>query len=88
MASEIFTKLETPPEYRGGPAEAYAIEVSRWVKKYHLMLVPQLKDALQRLANINGVATLTQSISNPPTQGEVQAIQAKINEVINAAVGT
>jgi hypothetical protein len=30
------------------------------------------------------VATLTQSISNPPTQAQVQAIQNKLNELINA----
>lgn len=41
-------------------------------------------------AAINGtavnpsVATLTQSISNPPTQAQVQAIQNKLNELINA----
>jgi hypothetical protein len=30
------------------------------------------------------VNTLGQSISNPPTQAQVQAIQNKLNELINA----
>jgi hypothetical protein len=30
------------------------------------------------------VATLTQTISNPPTQAQVQAIQTKLNELITA----
>jgi hypothetical protein len=30
------------------------------------------------------VANLVQTISNPPTQAQVQAIQNKINELINA----
>ena len=30
------------------------------------------------------VSTLGQSISNPPTQAQVQAIQNKLNELINA----
>jgi hypothetical protein len=30
------------------------------------------------------VAVLSQSISNPPTQAQVQAIQNKLNELINA----
>lgn len=33
---------------------------------------------------IAAIAHLTQAISNPPTQAEVQAIQAKINELIAA----
>lgn len=31
---------------------------------------------------IEAVADLTQSISNPPTQAEVQAIQDKVNELL------
>ena len=33
---------------------------------------------------IVAVADLTQTISNPPTQAEVQAIQNKINELLQA----
>lgn len=35
-------------------------------------------------SNTNGVATLGLSISDPPTQGEVQAIADKLDELINA----
>ena len=34
--------------------------------------------------NTDGVATLVQTISNPPTQVQVQAIQNKLNELIVA----
>ena len=34
--------------------------------------------------NTDGVATLVQTISNPPTQAQVQAIQNKLNELITA----
>jgi hypothetical protein len=35
-------------------------------------------------AALAGVTTLVQTISNPPTQAQVQAIQNKLNELINA----
>lgn len=35
-------------------------------------------------SNSNGVATLGMSISDPPSQGEVQAIADKLDELINA----
>jgi hypothetical protein len=35
-------------------------------------------------ANSNGVGTLGMAISDPPTQGEVQAIADKLDELINA----
>jgi hypothetical protein len=34
--------------------------------------------------NTDDVATLVQTISNPPTKAQVQAIQNKLNELINA----
>lgn len=37
------------------------------------------------ISNIADIAPLTQAISNPPSQAEVAAIQAKLNEVILAA---
>ena len=42
-----------------------------------------------RAMSASSVAGLTQAISNPPTQAQVQAIQAKLNELIatlNAAL--
>ena len=35
-------------------------------------------------ANSNGVQTLPITVSNPPTQGEVQAVVDKLNELIGA----
>jgi hypothetical protein len=34
-------------------------------------------------SNTNGVATLGMVVSDPPTQGEVQAIADKLDELIN-----
>lgn len=43
-----------------------------------------LYNALQTTsANSNGVSTLGISITDPPTQSEVQAIVSKIDELIN-----
>jgi hypothetical protein len=35
-------------------------------------------------ANSNGVATMGLTVSDPPTQGEVQTIADKLDELINA----
>jgi hypothetical protein len=34
--------------------------------------------------NVDSVGTLTQTVSNPPTQAQVQAIQDKLNALITA----
>ena len=34
--------------------------------------------------NADGVTTLTLTISNPPTQAQLQAVVAKLNELITA----
>jgi hypothetical protein len=43
-----------------------------------------LDTAINGTAVNPSVTTLSQSISNPPTQAQVQAIQNKLNELINA----
>src|SRR5262244_3325376 len=43
-----------------------------------------LNNAIAGTAVNPAVSTLGQSISNPPTQAQVQAIQNKLNELINA----
>ena len=43
-----------------------------------------LNTAINGTAVNPNVATLVQTISNPPTQAQVQAIQNKLNELINA----
>lgn len=85
-AAEQKTNLETPPEYRGGQsAEAYCQAVARWALRYHLTLNPILQTAMQLRADIDDLGQLSQTISNPPTQAEVQAVQDKLNAVIAAA---
>jgi len=44
----------------------------------------QLINSIEGTAVNPAVSTLGQSISNPPTQAQVQAIQNKLNELINA----
>ena len=85
MAAEQFTELKPPPEYRGGPAESYVFELFRWLQTYHLTLEPLVKQCIQLKADISGLGKLTQSITSPPTQAEVQAIQAKLNAIIEFA---
>jgi hypothetical protein len=43
-----------------------------------------LDGAISGTAMNPAVNVLSQSISNPPTQAQVQAIQNKLNELINA----
>lgn len=43
-----------------------------------------LTNAINGTAQNPSVTTLSQSISNPPTQAQVQAIQNKLNELITA----
>jgi hypothetical protein len=43
-----------------------------------------LQSAINGTAVNPSVTTLSQTISNPPTQAQVQAIQNKINELITA----
>jgi len=44
----------------------------------------QLITSIEGTAMNPNVNTLSQSISNPPTQAQVLAIQNKLNELINA----
>ena len=84
-AARQVTNLQQPPEYRGQKAGDYCREIARWALRYHETLNPQLEQAQQLLAEIAALAPLTQTIDNPPTQAQVQAIQAKVNEIIVAA---
>jgi hypothetical protein len=40
--------------------------------------------AANSAANVDGMTTLSQTISNPPTQAQVLAIQTKLNDLIVA----
>lgn len=53
--------------------------------------IPQIEEDLFRWAeplaqiaiDMSNVSTVSQAITNPPTQAEVQNIQAKLNEILN-----
>ena len=47
-------------------------------------LCDDLNSQLVNKVDVPAVTTLSQTISNPPTQAQVQAIQNKLNEVILA----
>ena len=51
----------------------------------NMMTPDDITDAIGTLSasNVNTVQTLTLTISNPPTQAQVQAILAKLNDLIN-----
>lgn len=86
-ATEQFTELQPPPDKRGSTDDAL-VELMDWAQRYHQTLEPQIKDLKQRMAEIAALAQLTQTISNPPTQAQVEAVQAKVNAVIAAAAET
>lgn len=86
-AAEQFTELQPPP-HRQGAIDQSLIELFDWVHRYHMTLEPLVKDLMQRTAEIAALAELTQSITDPPTQAEVQAVQAKVNAIIAAAAST
>lgn len=81
----VKTNLQTPPEYRGGNAEPYVRLLYNWVLRYHMTLEPLVQEAAQLKADIAALSQLTQTITNPPTQAEVEAIQTKLNALIALA---
>lgn len=54
---------------------------------YDRQFLAMLQQFVDRIAAIGKVDDLSQSISDPPTQLEVQTIQTKINEILEAARG-
>jgi hypothetical protein len=60
------------------------IPASLGLGREHLALLQQFAD---RIAAIGEVDDLGQTISNPPTQAQVQAISDKIDELLEAARG-
>lgn len=81
----ITTELKPPPEWRGGKAEAYVDRLYKWALLYHSTLEPLVRAAAQLKQDIDDLGELTQTITNPPTQSEVEAIQTKLNAIIAAA---
>jgi hypothetical protein len=62
----------------GPPGEVTQAQLGTELNQAMLNTLPQTS------ANSNGVSTLGGTISNPPTQAEVQENRDKINELINA----
>lgn len=86
-AATQYTELQPPPDMRGTP-EQFLTELLDWAQRYHRTLEPLVRDLKQRLAEVAALTALTQTISSPPTQAEVEAVQAKINAIIAAAAET
>lgn len=76
--------IQPPPRLssRGGVENTQAL--LDWAYSMYQVLESEQK-VLTRLNEIAAVSKLDQTISATPTQAEVQAIQTKINELIDAA---
>lgn len=83
-AAAQFTELQPPPEFRGETV-GYCRELADWSLRYHLTLEPMVQALKQQMAEIAALTQLTQTISSPPTQAQVEAVQAKVNAIIAAA---
>lgn len=80
----IKTELQPPPDYRGN-TESYCRELNNWAMRFYETLQPLVQQAAQLREDISVLGELTQTVSDPPTQSEVQAVQDKLNAVIAAA---
>lgn len=84
------TTLPEPPTRRMRNEQQFLSAVETWMR--HLYEIVQVEGGvLERLTTLEAVrtkakdvASLTQSVSSPPTQAEVQAIQATVNELLEA----
>lgn len=72
-----------PPRQTGNPKKDAGI-MQEYVAGLFQGLITEGR-ILDRVDAISQIETLNQTISNPPTQGEIIALQAKINEIITAA---
>lgn len=57
--------------------------LSAWARDWYRIRVMSQRIAA-RIDAVKTVGVLSQTISNPPTQAEVQALQDKVNAIINA----
>lgn len=74
----------TPPRLTGDPSTDIA-SLQTWAYALYQDLVVEQR-VVQKLDAIAALGTLTQTISNPPTQAEVQAVQDKLNAIIEAVI--
>lgn len=54
---------------------------------YNREFLSMLQQFADRIAAIGQVDDLSQTISNPPTQAQIQTLQAAVNEILEAARG-
>lgn len=81
MMPEVTTSPK-PPAYTGDVKQDIK-NISGWVRDWYRVRVANQRIAA-RLDAAKALDPLTQTISNPPTQTEVQAVQDKINQLIQA----
>ena len=81
------TAFRSPPRLTGDDAGDL-----RSIHNWQQQLFNDVNNAVNaiegQLAAIAALGALTQTISNPPTQDEVTAVQTKVNEIIAAATST
>lgn len=65
--------------------DARLSEIYSYLETFHRAVGSKVLEYDAILVAIAEVTLLTQAITDPPTQAEVQAVQAKINEIISAA---
>lgn len=82
MAREAVASPQ-PPRHTGNLKEDN-YNLFKWLNDWFRVRVIQQRTTA-RMDSIKAIEPLTQTISSSPTQAEVQAIQAKINEIISAA---
>lgn len=86
------TAVPTPPQIKrpiigsDGRLDASAVvEAIRTLQNYQQQAYNATRQSVIAVSAIAQLDALTQGISDPPTQAEVAAIQAKVNEIIVAA---
>jgi oligoendopeptidase F len=72
-----------PPRYSEKVAEDLR-NIYLWAHQWFKATVIEQRLA-SRIDKVAAITTLTQTISASPTKAEIEAIQAKINEIINAS---
>lgn len=82
MAEPSNSTTPTPPRLTGNPKNDNQAIVD-WAFELYKNIVIETR-IVQKLNAIQSVDLLTQVIDNPPTQLQVNTMQNKINELLNA----
>lgn len=81
------TAFRPPPRLTGDDAGDLR-SIHNWQQQLFNDVTTAVNAIEVQLAAIAALEPLAQSISNPPTQTEVAAVQAKVNAIIAAAAST